>query len=437
MRTILRRPGLHNLVALTAIQGSNALVPLLIVPFALTTVGAVSYSHVAITEAISAFVLAAVLFSFEVDGVARVTRFGRDATSAQLGPVICEVFAARLLLFAIFAPLAIAIYCLAGGQSARLLALWLLVPLGHVFHGYWFYQATERNVPAAVITLLSRLVTLAIVFGLVRGPGDAVLIPLAVGGPFVIAGLVSALYLVLVRRIPIGRVPLSTILDGLRRGKEVFAGNVAVSLYREMNVVILGIVGVGATGISAYALIEKSIKMLQAVTRPLNQFFFPKVLRALSNEARPSRGVSRLIARYTLPQLGAVLALIVLIPIIYGTAAIVFPRLCVLSDLPDVDVMAAIMAPAMLLGIANFMFGTAGLNTLGQRGYLFLAIVVTGVASVAMCFGLGIMFGAIGAAISFVLAEAMLFVFVLRRYLYSPVQGVIRNNTTDREKGCK
>lgn len=414
------------------------MVPLLIVPFALTMVGTTAYAQIAITEAVSVLVLAAVLFSFEVDGVARITRLGREAEPAMLGEVVSEVFAARLLLFAIVAPLTVAIYWLAGGRATGILALWLLVPLGHVFHAYWFYQATEQNIPPAAITFLSRFLTLAIIFGFVRGPDDAALVPLAIGGPFAAAGICSTLYIIVRLRLPLRQVRLASILASLRHGKEVFAGNVAVSFYREMNVVILGIVGVPAAGISTYALVEKSIKMLQAVTRPLNQLFFPKVLRALSEKAAPERDVARLITRYTLPQLGAVSAIMVLIPLGYGATALLFPRVRPLVELPNVSTMAAIMAPAMLLGIANFMFGTAGLNALGQRHYLLMAIVATGLASAATCFILGAALGATGAAVCFVLAEAMLFALVLRRYLRPPLQkSRMQVTLIDREKGCE
>lgn len=416
MQALLRRPGVRNLVALIGIQGSNALVPLLIVPFALSMVGTHAYAQIAITEALSAFALAAVLFSFEVDGVVRVARLEKPTERTLLGAVLSSIVAARLLLFAIVAPLLLAGYRLAGGERADLLALWLLVPLGQVFHSYWFYQAIEDNIAPAVITLLSRVVTVAMVVGVVRGPADAVLIPLAIGGPFVLGGLVSMLYLLLVLRIPLRHVPLSTILSDLRHGKEVFAGNAAVSLYREMNVVILGIVGVPMAGVATYALVEKSIKMLQACTRPLNQFFFPKVLRDLSNAMAPDRAIARRIARYTLPQAAAVLALIAVLPLGYVGVSAVFPRLRTLGELPGVEMMAAVMAPAMLLGIANFMYGTAGLNALNQRGYFFGAILATGLFSVAACFALAWMFGAVGAAICFVLSEAMLFMLVLGRY---------------------
>lgn len=416
MRGLLKRPGLRNLVGLIGIQGSNALVPLLIVPFALAMVGTSAYAQIAITEALSAFALSAVLFSFDVDGVARVARLGKPAERLLLGAALSSVVAARLLLFVIVAPLLLTGYWLAGGESSGLLALWLLVPLGQVLHSYWFYQAIEDNTAPAVITLLSRAVTVAIVVGFVRDATDAALIPLAIGGPFVLGGLVSMLYLLIVLRIPLQRVRLTEILADLRHGKEVFAGNTAVSLYREMNVVILGIVGVPATGVATYALVEKSIKMLQACTRPLNQFFFPMVLRDLSDAVAPDRAIARRIARYTLPQAAAVLALIVVLPIVYLGASRIFPRLQTLGELPGVGVMAAIMAPAMLLGLANFMYGTAGLNALNQRGYLFRAILATGLFSIVACFALAWTVGAVGAAICFVQAEAMLLLLVLSRY---------------------
>lgn len=407
---------MRNLVALVGIQGSNSLVPLLVVPFALTMVGTDAYAQIAITEALSALALAAILFSFDVDGVARIAKLEKSADNALLGAALSAILAARLLLFAIMAPLMLLGYWLAQGERIDLLAWWLLVPLGQIFHSYWFYQAIEDNFVPAVVTLLSRVATIGIVAGFVRTADDAALVPLAIGLPFVAGGLVSILYLLLIRRIPVRRVPLTSILSDLRHGKEVFAGNVAVSLYREMNVVILGVVGAPAAGIATYALVEKSIKMLQACTRPLNQLFFPKVLRDLSTEVAPNRAIARRIARYTLPQIGAVLALIAVLPVGFLVASAFIPQLRALGELPEVGTMAAIMAPTMVFGLVNFMYGTAGLNALNQRGYFFGAILATGLFSVVACFALATKFGAVGAAVCFVLSEALLFLLVMSRY---------------------
>lgn len=420
MGILLSRTGLRNLVALIGIQGSNALVPLIIVPFALAMIGTEAYAQVAITEALSSLALAMVLFSFDVDGVARIAKLEKPARPEALGEALSAVVAARLLLFVVVSPLLLAGYLLSGGQNADLLALWLLVPLGQVFHSYWFYQAIEDNVVPAAITLLSRGITIATVVLFVRDASDAAWIPLAVGGPFAIGGMISLLYLRFGMRIPVRRVNFPTIASDLLNGKEIFAGNVAVTLYREMNVVILGVVGVPAAGVATYALVEKSIKMLQACTRPLNQLFFPKVLRDLRNASSPDRRAIRQISRYTLPQAAVIVAMMVSLPILYLLASALFPTLKELAALPDVVLMASIMAPAMLLGLANFMFGTAGLNTLDQRGYYFRAILLTGVLSVGICFLLAWRFGAVGAAWCFLFSEGLLFVLVFARYLISP-----------------
>ena len=422
VRAFLKRPGLRNLAALTVIQGSNALVPLLILPVALSTIGTGAYAQVAIAEAVSTLALAAVIYSFDIDAVARLAQGPAHDRGFQ-GEVFSQVLITRLLIFLITAPLLLVLFVLAGGTGALLLVLWLLVPLGYIFHSYWFYQASEANVPAAAFTILPRVATLAIVFALVDDSQDAALIPLAIGGPFVVSGILSTCYIVLVRGIPLRPVTRAEITSGLKRGKEVFAGNVGVSLYREMNVLVLGIVGAPPAGISTYALVEKSVKMLQAAARPLNQLYFPKILRCLTGSGGPDREAARLIGRYTFPQLGVALALILAAFLAYVTAVEMVPRLRPLSELPDLGPMAVIMAPAMLFGIGNFMFGTAGLNALGQRGYLFLAIVATGVVSIAMSLAFSLTLGAIGASLCFVFAEAMLFCLIILRYLRATPDG--------------
>ena len=405
-----------NLFALICIQASNALIPLLIVPFALTMVGAAKYAQIAVTEALSIFALAVVLYSFDVDGVARVARLGSKPQSHELGTALSSITMARLFLFFLIAPTLLLLYWLVEGESIELLALWLLIPFGHIFHSYWLYQAIENNVPAAIITFLSRVLTLFLVVVFLRGPEDAILVPLAVGAPFALGGIISFLYLVTVLRIPLHPVTVSTVRSDLQHGKAIFAGNTAVTLYREMNVVILAMVGVSATGVAGYALAEKTIKMVQACSRPLNQFFFPKVLRALAHERAPNRTVARRIGNFTAVQALVVTGLIIFMPIGYYGASLVFPSLRFLTELPNIELMLAIMAPAMVLGVANFMFGTAGLNALQQRVYYFKAILVTAVVSVACCFAMGFMLGAVGAALSFLLAELLLLLLILNRY---------------------
>lgn len=408
---------LANLTSLTGIQVANAVVPLLIVPFALHVIGATAYAELAIAESIAIMVLAIVLFSFEVDGVASVIGLDVSQHRRELSEALSGIVAARFLLYVAAASIAITIYALVTDHSVLILALWLLVPFGQVFHCYWFYQGIENNAPPAVITISCRLLSAGVVFASVHNVSDSYLIPLGIGGPFALGGVISLTYICRRFGLRLHWVGFRRIWRLLNDGKEIFVGTAAVAMYREVNIMLLGIASVAAPAIAGYALVEKTVKFIQAVTRPLNQFFFPKVLRAIQGQSAPTRSVAKTILRFTLPQIGVVLLILIMVPLMVLATIAFFPNLGKLGNLPNVPLLFAIMAPAPLFGLGNFMFGTAGLNYLGERRYQSRVIVTTGMLNVGMCLLLASFLGAVGAAICFVGAELLLLIMVLIRYL--------------------
>lgn len=405
-----------NLVALTCLQASNAVIPLLIVPIAIARLGPAGYAGVAIAEAVSMIAVAVVLYSFEIDGVARITGLKLAEHRDEMSDALSAILAARLLLLAGAAAVLLAGFALLSSLPLALLAYWLLVPLGYALHSYWFYQGFERNIAPAALTLVARLSSLLLVLLFVRSPADRELVPLAIGGPFAAAGLASLAYKFVAYGLRPRWAGLRLVSEYLRHGRQIFAGTGAVMLYREINVLLMGVAGVPAAAIGSYALVEKSIKMIQAVTRPLNQLFFPKVLRALQGRARPDPDAARVIGRFTAPQLAAVTAVLLVLWLGYDRLLPYSATLRQFGELPEVATLFAIVAPAPLLGLANFMWGSAGLNFLNDRAYLLRAILVTGVVSVPACLLLSGLFGATGAAICFVGAEALLLVMIMYRY---------------------
>lgn len=409
-----------NLMALTCLQASNAVIPLLIVPFAIARLGATAYADVAIAEAVSMIAVAAVLYSFEVDGVSRIVGFGVDTHRDALSDVLSTILFARLLIFAVVATVLLTVTAVFTSLDPALLACWLLIALGQVFHSYWFYQGIEFNIVPALLTLIARFSSLAAIVALVHSAADRVFVPLAVGVPFALAGLVSLIYKTSVLGVRLQWPGVPTLIDYLAQGRRIFTGTAAVMLYRELNVLIMGIAGVPAAAISSYALAEKSIKMIQAITRPLNQIAFPKVLRALRGHDRPDRGSARTILRYTIPQIALVAVVIITLALSFDQVADYSSALKRFKNLPDFGLLFAIIAPAPLFGLINFMLGSAGLNFLQEQRYYLRAILVTGAISLILCFVLSHFIGAPGAAISFVGAEFLLLLFIANKYRADP-----------------
>jgi PST family polysaccharide transporter len=82
-----------------------------------------------------------------------------------------------------------------------------------------------------------------------------------------------------------------------------------------------------------------------------------------------------------------------------------------------IALLVAIMSGATLAGVSNNVLGAAGLNTVGLSRYYFLSIAATGVANLAIASVMILQFSDVGAAISFVVAELILFGLVARRFL--------------------
>ncbi|WP_186729078.1 oligosaccharide flippase family protein [Sphingomonas panacisoli] len=407
---------LLNLASLTCIQGSNALIPLIMFPFLLHTLGASIYADLALAEALSLLVLAVVIFSFEIIGVSELVRFRESGDRVAIDNLFSGVLYIRLLLFLAAAVVAIGFYVLALGKSWSIITLWTFVPLAYVFQSAWVYQGFERNFPLAVFTVLSRIAALSLILLLVHGTDDAILVPGILGTTYLIGGLISFGYAIRHEGLRVHRISGGTLIAMAIDGKEIFFANIAVSVQRDLNVLILGIVGIPAQSLAAYSVAEKLTKSLQAIARPLNQLFFPKAIRAIRTDVTPTWHVARKISRHTLPQVGVVASILLVLTISYLVirhyALIVIPY----NNVDEILRYLSIMAPTVVFGIASYMFGSIGLNYLGGRAYFLAVILVTGTVSGALCFVLAHWIGAYAAAICYASAEVATMLATLMRY---------------------
>jgi PST family polysaccharide transporter len=282
------------------------------------------------------------------------------------------------------------------------------------------FMGLERNGPAAVCVALARCAALIAVIVLVRGPEDGVSASAIVGTTSLLAAFGLLVYLRYNFGVGFRRVPLGSALNLLRGGRTVFLGNIAVYLYRDVNVLLVGAIGAGPTAVSVYSLAEKIVKGAQAAARPLNQMLLPKAIRELRSKSGPDVAVLRRLVALLLPQLAIVVSVLV-----FGAGAFLLlsDEMAFLQNVPNIGgivLMASIMSPAVLFGVGNFILGSVGLNNLGASTRLLRAIVYTGLINLGACTVLAATFGGTGAAFAFVLSELLLLLMILRTYTTAP-----------------
>jgi len=405
-----------NLTALICIQGSNAVVPLIVFPFALHALGSTAYAELVFSEAIALFVLAIVTYSFDIVGVSNVVRLRCERPDPDLSGLFSAIFYVRLLLFVVAAACALALYRAFTDGSLVNIALWMLIPLSYVFQSTWLYQGLESNAPVAIFSFVSRTACVALVVALIDRPSDKYLLPGIMGSTYFLGGLGAFAYAKYRYQLRLRRVSWKNLRQLIVEGKEMFLGNISVSLSKDMNVIILGTVGVPAHSLAAYSIAEKLIKSFQAIARPLNQLFFPKTIRAIKDELEPSWRVAKAIFRQTLPQLGVLLLVLCLIVACYFVVGKNISSIASFPNVGEIVQFLTIMVPGVFFGVASFMLGSVGLNYLNCRNYFFRVILIVGLVSVSVCYWFAHSIGAMAAAFCYVSAEVLTALLTVRRY---------------------
>lgn len=406
----------RNLFSLVMIQGSNAALPLLVFPYVLGVVGAQHYADIVVTEAFSVLLITVILYSFEIDGVAAVSGLHPEQDRARVSSMFSRITFLRVLLFLVAAPLLVLGLSLYRPELAAIAAWWMLIPFSYALQPTWLFQGLQANAGPAVCTFVTRAFAVVLILALVKQPGDFMLVPAIMGSMYALGSVaILALAVVGLGVRPV-RVKWSDLGQMISAGKEIFLGNVGVALYRDSNVLLLGFLGLHGAPIAAYSLAEKMTKAVQALIRPLNQLFFPKAVIVTQGAPGPNRDIFVRLLRLTWPQLAALVtiwgSIIVAVPLLREHV----PAIRQIRELDQVMFFMGVMALGTLFGVCNFMFGSAGLNTLGCKKALLGGILLAAVVNVATTAVLGGLYGAIGAALSFTLSEGVLFATIVRKY---------------------
>jgi hypothetical protein len=396
-----------NLVSLGATQALNAVFPLLVFPFALHKVGVARFSDIVWTESVALVCLTIVLYSFDVDGIRNLVDLEGENQSKR-AKLFYDIFWARILILLFCASfILVGFYWMLPGAVA-LMSCWLLFVLGHILHSAWFFLGIGRNVFVALVTVASRTACVAFLLLKLSDADDYLKVPLLIGLSYFASGALSFLYANIAFSMRPTWIHLRDVLLLIRRGRHIFSGNLSVLLFRGSNVLLLKLMSAEAA-VSIYALAEKVVKCVQAAVRPVNQFVYPKLvarLRTLSSgtDVRP------ILWSYTVPQMallaGTFLALILV--------AISLQHRQFLVDFIPAGWLIVVMAIATFFGVANYMYGTAGMTALDMDRAYARAIMLTGLISLAFGIGLIAVADEMGAALAYVLGEVVLFGQVLR-----------------------
>jgi polysaccharide transporter, PST family len=171
-------------------------------------------------------------------------------------------------------------------HEAPLYAASFLTVVGTAFFPVWFFQGIEQLKFVTIGQSTARLLSLPVMFLLVRHGDDYPLAALIQGGVPVAAALIIAPVVWMRIRIDSYWPSMRDIHSCLREGWHLFVSNGAMYLFCNTTVVLLGVVA-GNTEVGYYSAADKLIRAGNALMNPITQALYPHLnsLRMTSNEA--------------------------------------------------------------------------------------------------------------------------------------------------------
>jgi len=257
------------------IQVANYIFPIVTLPYMMRVLGTENYGMIVFAQAIMQYVNVISDYGFNLTATREIAIYRRKRKLVKElfnDVLICKLYIMTLC----FIILVIVEMCIPLTNSDRIFYLvsFLLV-VGNVIFPIWFFQGIEQMKYITFINLVARMISMCLLFVLVKNSSDY-LIAIAIQG---IGGVISGvLALILIYNkfgIYVYRWPKwERIIYLLKDGKEVFISNACGNIYGQGATLLTGIIA-GNTAAAYYSLGQKISAMVVSVVQPIAQAVYP------------------------------------------------------------------------------------------------------------------------------------------------------------------
>ncbi|MEO6490732.1 MAG: oligosaccharide flippase family protein [Ferruginibacter sp.] len=265
-----------NFIALSIVQGTNFLLPLLVMPFVIKRIGADGFGVVAVAQVVMIYISTLSDYGFNLTATRDVALFNQDhqKTSQIFFTVLSSKLMITIVSFLVLLVAAVFIPFLK--QHFILYLLGFTYVIGQSLLVSWFFQGVEKMHYITISTLISRLVFVALVLLFIHEKKDAVFFLFFLGIGNVIAGIVSIFIAVRIFRLKFLVPHKADIVHELRSGWEITVTNLSINTYLYSGIFILRIF-TNDLIVGYYGIAEKIFFAVRQVLAVFSQVVYPRI----------------------------------------------------------------------------------------------------------------------------------------------------------------
>lgn len=260
---------LTNFFSLSVIQGTNFILPLIVLPYLIKVIGLEKFGLVAFAQAFMSYFIICTDYGFNLTTTREIAINKND--KAKLSLIVNTTLLTKIALCMLSFILMLFIVSLSPyfSQYSSLYYLSFLLVIGQVLIPTWFFQGIEQMKYLTYINLVAKIIFTVLIFILITEPADFIYVPVF----YSLGNIVSGLFAlgIMNKKFNIRFIYPGDfgLLQELKKGWYVFLSNFAINTYINSNLFILGLFASNVV-LGYYSIADK---ILYACRQILNVFF--------------------------------------------------------------------------------------------------------------------------------------------------------------------
>lgn len=264
----------HNTIALMIIQVLNYVLPFITLPYVARIFRVADYGVVFFAQVLMDYFYRLIMFGFDFSGVRQIAIHSNNHKG------INHIFNSVISVQIIFLIIGFIILNSIVLFIPKFTKDWLIYNftyfglIGYIFTFNWFYQGIARMKFITILSIITRTISLILIFTIIRKADDYIWYPLLNSSALIIAGIISLVFVKKYFKIEFYIPKWKSIWNATKYSSQFFLTKVAIALYRQTNAFVLGL-AVTSTAVAYYVSADKIYWAVFALYYTFIQAMFP------------------------------------------------------------------------------------------------------------------------------------------------------------------
>ncbi|WP_310829914.1 flippase [Paenibacillus pedocola] len=411
-----------NILSLFTLQAFNYLLPLITLPYLVRIIGPEKFGLINFAQVFITYFIIFTDYGFNLSATKEISIFRDDKSK------VSEIYSAILILKLLIMILSLTIFIVLiftlpmFKDNIYIYISTFGLVVGNVLFPIWLFQGIERMGYITYMNMVLKTISTISIFLLIKKEEDYYLLPLINSISSILIGIISLFIVSRVLRIKLLKISGNELLRHLKEGWHLFISTIAVSIYTITNTFLLGLIA-GNIYVGYFTAADKITKALQGILAPVSQAVYPYVIKLFNTNTNGQKSKAFQFLNKYIKIVTFINVLIFLLVLIFSSDIV---HLVLGEQYENSILILRILSIVPLILSLNHTFGTLIMIPLNYKKEFARIIVYGSIFNIFLSLWLINVFEAKGTALTIVLTETFVTVFM---YYFIRRKGILKRGS--------